>query len=98
MSKIKARGMADSSEAGRNNSCTTEENEKGVSVKLSHCILKNTCITFTVLSNRLVNKKRQRFITGPVPHESCKSKEGGKTSLPISGVKTFNGCKHVNCL
>jgi hypothetical protein len=76
----------------------TKENEEAVNVKLSHHILKNTSISFTVFGKRLVIKNWQWLITRPAPDESCKLKEGGETRLPITGVKTFNRCNHVNCL
>jgi hypothetical protein len=79
--------MADSLKVGRNNSCTTKENKEGVSVKLSHCILKNASITFTVFSKRLVIENWQQLITRPAPHKSYKLKEGGETRLPITGIK-----------
>jgi len=84
--------------AGRENSSTTKENEESVSVKPSHCILKNTSIEFIIITERYVLQKWQWFITRPVPHESCKSKEGRETRPPMTGAKTLLGGIHVNCL
>src|ERR1700679_2031493 len=97
MRKYRAKEELGSS-AGRNNSCTTKENEKGVSIKPGHRILENTSVTFSIFHKRLLLQKWQRLITRPLPHESPKSKEGGKTRLPISRAKTFNEGGHINCL
>ena len=80
-----ARGVAGNSwKAGRNNSSTTKENKKGVGIKPSHCILKNTSITFGIFIKRLVLEKWQWFVTRPDPHESGKLKKGGETRPPMS--------------
>ena len=82
--------VGDSWKAGRNNSSTTKENKKGIGIKPSHCILKNTSITFGIFIKRLIQEKWQWFVTRPDPHESCKLKKGGEMRPPISGVKTFS--------
>ena len=95
----RVRGVGDNSwKAGRDNGCTTKENEEGVCVKPSHCILKNTGVEFIILTEGYVLHKWQWFITRPLPHESCKSEEWGKTGLPMSGANTFSGGNYINCL
>ena len=92
-----ARGVVGNSwKVGRNNSSTTKENKKGIGIKLSHCILKNTSITFSIFIKRLIQEKW--LVTRPDPHESHKSKKGGETRPPISGAKTFSRGISINYL
>ena len=86
-------GMRDNSwKAGRDNSCTTKENEERVCVKPGHCILKNASIEFIIFTKRYVLHKWQWFITGPRPHESCKSER-----IPSAEVSISTACNDWRC-